>query len=332
MPAHVRRKFAGVDEAGLGPMLGPLTLGFSVFEAPVDARELWSALAPVVTGDPSKDRERFVVADSKLVFKRTPRCAKRLEATALGFLALLDPARRPHTRVGRLLWETPSDLAASADVVARHPWYRDLAAVLPVHQDASVLELRVESLWRAMQRCEVKLLDAGLRVLPEGELNRSFAETSNKAATHWSASLAIFQRVWRQHAHGGIELCIDRHGGRMHYGSMLARSFTDASVLLVSETPERSEYDLAERRGPRKMRVVFAERAEQSSFAVALASCLAKYARETAMDSFNAWFAARAPDLTPTAGYTTDARRWLVDAAAVIAREQLDRSHLVRDR
>jgi len=325
-------KLAGVDEAGLGPMLGPLTLGFSVFEAPEAARDLWRALEPQVSDDPLRDAKGFVVADSKVVFKRTPRCRKRLEATALGFLALLDRARRPHTSVGRLLWETPSALAPEAEIVARHPWYRDLATKLPAHQDARTLELRVEGLWRAAERRGVKLLDAGVRVLPEGDLNRSFRETSNKAATHWAASLAIFQRIWREHAHGGLELTIDRHGGRMHYGPQLARAFTDANVLLVSETPVRSEYALAERRGPRAMRVVFAERAEQASFAVALGSCLAKYARETAMDAFNAWFAARAPELVATAGYTTDARRWLVDAAPVIQREQLDRACLVRER
>jgi hypothetical protein len=325
-------KFAGVDEAGLGPMLGPLTLGFSVFEAPAAARDLWRALAPAVSDDPLRDAKCFVVADSKLVFKRTPRCAKRLETTALGFLALRAPARRPHTSVGSLLWESPAALAPEAESVARHPWYRDLATKLPAHQDAMALELRVESLWRAMQRSQVELLDAGVRVLPEGELNRSFRETSNKAATHWTASLAIFQRIWREHAHGGLELFIDRHGGRMHYGPQLARAFTDASVMLVGESPERSEYQLSERRGPRAMRVIFAERAEQLSFAVALGSCLAKYARETAMNAFNAWFATRAPELVATAGYTTDARRWLGDARAVIERERLDRDCLVRER
>jgi ribonuclease HII len=325
-------KFAGVDEAGLGPMLGPLTLGFSVFEAPDAARDPWRALAPHVSDDPLRDAKSFVVADSKLVFKRTPRCRKRLEATALGFLALLDGARRPHTSVGRLLWETPTALAPEVEIVARHPWYRDLATKLPAHQDARTLELRVEGLWRAMERQGVRLLDAGVRVLPEGDLNRSFRETSNKAATHWAASLAIFQRIWREHAQGGLELFVDRHGGRMHYGPQLARAFTDASVMLVDEAPERSEYELTERRGPRAMRVIFAERAEQLSFAVALGSCLAKYARETAMDAFNAWFAERAPELVATAGYTTDARRWLLDAEQVIQRERLDRACLVRER
>lgn len=324
--------FAGVDEAGLGPILGPLTLGFSVFRAPSDVRDVWKALAPAVTDDPLRDASCFVVADSKVVFKRTPRCEKRLEATALGFLALRDPARRPHTTVARYLWENPSDLALDSTTIARHPWYRDAQTRLPRSWDPSALELRVETLHRAMKRASVELLDLGVRVVPEAELNRSFRETDNKSRTHWHQSRPIFRRIWERYAEHGLELVIDRHGGRMHYGSILARDFQDASVELVDESPESSRYTLTERRGPRSMRITFAEKAEKLSFAVALASCLAKYARETAMGAFNEYFGARQPGLVPTAGYTTDGRRWLADARELVTREQIDATTLVRTR
>jgi ribonuclease HII len=324
--------FAGVDEAGLGPILGPLALGFSAFRAPRKAADPWRALAPIVSDDPRRDAGSFVVADSKRVFQRTARCARRLEATALGFLALLDAGRRPHTNVARFLWETPAELAVASNVVARHPWYRDGARRLPRHWDAESLELRVESLHRALRRAGIELLDAGVRVVPEAELNRSFDETSNKSLSHWHASRPIFRRLWERCATEELELVVDRHGGRMHYGSMLARDFQDASVLLVEEAPERSTYALKERRGPRSMRITFAERAEQASFAVALASCLAKYARESAMASLNEWFGARQAGLDPTAGYTTDGRRWLGDAHELIEREKIDRGVLVRTR
>ena len=118
----------------------------------------------------------------------------------------------------------------------------------------------------------------------------------------------------------------------MHYGSILARDFQDATVELVDESPECSRYALSERRGSRSMRVTFAEKAERRSFAVALASCLAKYARETAMDAFNAYFAERQPGLVPTAGYTTDGRRWLEDARELVRRERIEATTLVRTR
>lgn len=80
------------------------------------------------------------------------------------------------------------------------------------------------------------------------------------------------------------------------------------------------------------MRVTFAEKADALSFAVALASCCAKYARELCMAGFNAHFAHLQPDLQPTAGYVTDARRWLVEAAPALGRAGLSTEALVRTR
>ena len=62
---------AGLDEAGYGLMLGPLTIGFSAFrrEGTLD----WSTLPDAVSDAPGQDGERLVVADSKKVFTRNPR-------------------------------------------------------------------------------------------------------------------------------------------------------------------------------------------------------------------------------------------------------------------
>jgi hypothetical protein len=50
------------------------------------------------------------------------------------------------------------------------------------------------------------------------------------------------------------------------------------------------------------------------------------------MAAFNAYFLALQPDLVPTAGYVTDARRWLADAGAAIERSGLAREAIVRSR
>jgi hypothetical protein len=324
--------FAGVDEAGLGPLLGPLTLGYSVFTAPHAAVDLWSALAPLVSQDPRDDARAFVVADSKVVFKRTPRCSKRLEATALGFLALLDAARRPERTLQSLLFEAPADLAVEAPFIARHAWYRDAARPLPHHWNTSTLEVRVESLSRALRKAQVELVDAGVRTVTESALNASLEATQNKSLTHWSFSAPIFRRVFENHGARGVELWVDRHGGRSHYGPLLGRAFPEALVEWIDETPQCSRYSVRMRDGARRMRIVFSEKAERSSFAVALGSCLAKYARESAMDAFNAHFGAFDATLAPTAGYTTDARRWLNDSTALRERIGLAPADFVRQR
>ena len=330
--------FAGIDEAGLGPILGPLTMGFSVFRAPRSASNLWKTLAPAVTRNPERDRQAFVVADSKEVFTRTERSAQRLETTALGFLALLDPKRNPLSSAHELLWSTPRALAPDPAAVAEIPWYGPQAA-LPRHVDRGRLELRIERLARRLRQVGAALVDAGLSAVPASLLNRSFERTANKAETHWETSSRILRHLWTAHAAGGLRLTVDRHGGRYHYGALLARALPEASVELVRESPARAEYRVVERcsgqlepAARRRMRVAFAEKAENRSFAVALASCVAKYARETAMDQFNAYFGALQPGLRPTAGYRNDGWRWLDEARPALARARIERRALVRER
>lgn len=326
------RVVAGIDEAGLGPMLGPLAIGFSAWRTGEREVDPWRALAPVVASDPNAPAD-FAVADSKLVFRRTRASAASLERTALGFLALLDRSRDARTRAGRLLFETPIELAPEDATVARHPWYRDLARELPCACDAEDLERRVATLDRACERARLALADGGVRVLPEGALNASFEATASKSRTLWDGCAPILRRLWdRFGLESELTVAVDRHGGRARYADLLRDTFPEAEVSVQVESPAESLYGLRERGGERAMSIAFASRAERRWFAVALASCFAKYARETAMASFNAWFAAREPALRPTAGYVTDARRWLADAEAAIERERLDRSLLVRAR
>jgi ribonuclease HII len=182
-----------------------------------------------------------------------------------------------------------------------------------------------------MSAREVELLDAGVRVVPEAELNRSFARTCNKSVTVWQVTEPILRRVWERFGAQGVHMVADRQGGRFHYHPLLEAAFPEATVELVRERPSLSEYTLSGRgRDPRRMRLAFAERAERRSFAVALGSCIAKYARETCMAAFNAYFAGFDPDLKPTAGYRNDGWRWLEDASEIVAR--IDRKMLVRER
>ncbi|MEO6709403.1 MAG: hypothetical protein ABI054_09070 [Planctomycetota bacterium] len=324
--------FAGIDEAGLGPLLGPLCFGYSVFRSPRAGADLWKTLKPAVSGSVRREDKRFVVADSKVVFQRTEVSARRLEKTALGFLSLLHPRREPPRNGHSLAWESPRELAVDATTIAAHPWYSPLENELPRHQERGGLELSVERLSRTLTKERVELVDAGVRVVPERHLNASFARTDNKALSAWNELALIMQRVYERHALTGLRLTVDRQGGRSHYGPLLRDLFPGSSVRCVSESAPISAYVVRERDGPRRMRVVFAERGEQFSFAVALGSCLAKYARETCMSAFNASFARHDPALTPTAGYLGDAHRWLADAGSAMKSAGICRADLARSR
>jgi hypothetical protein len=185
---------------------------------------------------------------------------------------------------------------------------------------------------RALAAADVELLEAGFRALPVFELNRSFDATQSKSRTQWDKTRPILSRLWQRHASEGLDLVVDRQGGRMRYQAQLEQAFSRARVRVVGENETLSEYTVEELEGPRWMRVRFAVQAEGLSFPVALASCLAKYARETCMRAFNASFAALEPGLVPTAGYVTDARRWLKDAEPMLARNGISRAELVRAR
>jgi hypothetical protein len=50
------------------------------------------------------------------------------------------------------------------------------------------------------------------------------------------------------------------------------------------------------------------------------------------MEGFNAYFASLQSGLLPTAGYVTDARRWLEEAGPALALCGLERTALVRER
>ena len=327
-PARLARVVAGIDEAGLGPLLGPLALGFSAFRA--GTHDLWTALESIATQELREDATKLVVADSKHVFTRDARGERRLERTALAFLSLAGTLKAPASGA-ELFLNLPPELAAERPWDGLH-WFAHLPAELPWAGDkAEFVQLRLQ-LARALAAADIELLESGFRALPVSELNRSFEATQSKARTQWDKTLPILARLWQRHAAEGLDLVVDRQGGRMRYRAPLELAFPRARVAVVSETETLSEYTVEEPGGPRWMRVRFAVQAESLSFPVALASCLAKYARETCMRAFNASFAALEPALEPTAGYVTDARRWLKDAEGALARSGLERNELVRAR
>jgi len=315
---------AGIDEAGLGPLLGSLAIGYALLEAPASACEPWKLLRPTVTKTPTK-RARLVVGDSKVVFQRTARGARRLEETVLAFRTL---ARGAHEAEAERFLFAP--LAPPPEFRAL-PWAGELPA-LPHATAPETLELATAVLARALTAADLRVLDCGVRLVPAAELNRSFARTQNKADSVWERVLDVLAHAWAQRARGPVLCTVDMLGGRRRYGSRLARAFPTAVVTLVEECPGRSAYRLDARAGGGKMELEFRVKGESHAFAVALASCCAKYARELEMRALNAWFARWQPELAPTAGYRQDGKRWLGEAADALAQSGVALDELVRTR
>ena len=316
---------AGIDEAGLGPLLGSLAIGYAVLSAPALESEPWKRLRGSVVRSP-RAKSRLVVADSKLVFQRTEKGARRLESTVLAFLAQVHGGTLPRAAEALLF----GPLAPPAEHRAL-PWRADLPA-LPWAAEPSAIELSVAVLARALARAELTVVDAGVRLVPASELNASVAESGNKAESVWERVREVLRHVWSLRWLGPVQATVDMQGGRRRYGARLGQAFPEAVVELESEREGRSAYTVTARDGSGRMALEFRVQGERASFATALASCCAKYARETEMRAFNAFFARLQPELTPTAGYRGDGSRWLSDAAAALARSGLAREALVRSR
>ncbi|NOT31555.1 MAG: hypothetical protein HOP15_13995 [Planctomycetes bacterium] len=331
MSGEERVVLAGIDEAGLGPLLGSLAIGYVLLEVPTGERDPWKRLRGTVAKTPGA-RARVVVADSKLVFQRNARGAERLETTALSFLA--QRACLAPQDEGRVDPD-PERFLFGALAPARAwralPWRAELARLPRVCKRDS-LELTCTLLARALARAHIEVLDAGVRLVPAAELNASFAETGNKASSTWGLVLEVLRHVWARRVRAPIVATVDMLGGRRRYGTLLAQAFPEAALELVEESLGRSVYTLAARDGSGTLRLEFRVQADRRCFEVALASCLAKYARELEMHAFNAYFRHFQPDLVPTAGYRGDGARWLAEAGAALAQSGLAREWLVRTR
>jgi len=176
----------------------------------------------------------------------------------------------------------------------------------------------------------VEFLGVCCEPLPEGHYNRLVSNTRNKAVVLLGLALRVVDRIMRTAPDERVRLCVDRLGGRTHYREALTVSLPGYDMRILEESETRSAYRLT--RSARTCEIEFVIGGESRHFAVALASVYSKYVRELYMHAFNRYWSGRIPGLRPTAGYYTDAQRWLGDAGPKLDGFCVDRGLLVRER
>lgn len=163
------------------------------------------------------------------------------------------------------------------------------------------------------------------------DYNARVAALGSKAAVAWERVAELLRAgVERALEREPVVAVVDRQGGRKAYAALLGECFGGAFVWTLEEKKESSSYKLD--LDGRDVRVVFREQADGWSLPVALASMAAKLAREAAMARFNAYFQGHDEKLEPTAGYYTDAQRFLKQTMKLRKALSIDDAHLVRAR
>lgn len=309
---------AGIDEAGYGPLLGPLVVGCCAFEVEdaggAEAPCLWKRLGKLVSRHRSKTGRKLHINDSKQVYN--PGIGlKELERSIL--CVAMASERRPASLDGFLNEVCPD---AVADLYL-HPWYAaPEEETFPLEQEMLGVSLFANGLRVEMERNQTRCIHLAARVVPERQLNNLMNQTRNKASALFSVAAQHLDHLLRTYGKRGLVIFCDRQGGREHYGQLLRLMFEDWGLEIVREEDGHSEYLLHHPKSkgdaPPAVRLMFKEKCEEQSMSVAVASMLSKYLREALMRRFNAFWHKYLPLVEPTAGYYNDGQRFLADIEA----------------
>lgn len=314
--------YAGIDEAGYGPLFGPLTVARSVLVYNNDTPSArpaanathptlppcpWELLKEAICKELTGRQGRIAINDSKKLHTQAAGIA-HLERGVLAFASL--SGRKPE-HLGELLTMLGERTHDSLDQL---PWYAPSSdapwQTLPARCEAGELAVARGMLSTACRKAELHMPDLAVAVVFEDRFNQMVRATRSKAATSFTFVSQHLNAIWQQFGREHPTVIVDRQSGRTHYRELLSLALPHTDLRIVEETRERSAYEITARKGGRAMTVSFEVDADDRHLPVALASMTGKYIRELLMARFQNWFQQRLPDVRPTAGYATDGKRF----------------------
>jgi ribonuclease HII len=314
----------GIDEAGFGPILGPLIVSSITFSLPHNLlkSDLWQVLRKSI-GDRRKYLAgRLLITDSKKAYTRSSGI-KHLQRTVLTVLKCLGKEPSTLTELVELL--CPSCLCRLGD----YPWYRDITNH-SFSTDIADKEVASVVLADDLASNSMELLDIRSSCLDVAYYNKMVAAVRNKANVLFSTTCSLIKSAYDNFAGDDLQIIVDRQGGRVHYRKELQRMFGDMELKILRESPTTSSYELQS--DGKAMRLHFVVGADGRFLPVSLASMVSKYLRELLVGNINRYFAGFSTDLKPTAGYWKDGLRFIEDVKTNLPDVRFDSNQLIRSR
>lgn len=312
----------GIDEAGLGPILGPLVVSAAAFTIPAGGLKepMWQLLGGAVSGEKKSLAGRLLICDSKKAY--TPAIGTAyLEKTVLACLQYLGKAP---TTIAELVNMLSPDCNGR---LSQYPWHKENSHI---KFNADDISISAGALARDLEKNAMTLAALKSFCFDVAYYNDMVQKVNNKSTVLFMAVCRLVDEIIKSTQHRNYHFIIDRQGGRTRYTHQLRTMFSDMELKILAEQEDLSSYQLST--SYKNVRIDFCVRADANHLPVCLASMASKYLREQLMGCINSYFVSQCGELKPTAGYWTDGKRFINDLKVIAPQIQYDPNQLIRSR
>ena len=314
----------GIDEAGYGPLLGPLVVSSVAFQIPEHSLkdDLWQLLKKSTSQTKRNLAGRLQIADSKKVYSRAAGIT-HLQRSILACLKCLGHKPKNISQLISLL--CPETLKR----LKNYPWYETVQNQ-PLQFDPADIDIASAVFGDSLIENNIKLLKIQSCCLDVAHYNASVEKTKNKANVLFTATATLVKHAFDNLPQNQLQVIVDRQGARANYVNHIQKMFPDLDLKVLKQTEKISSYQLT---SPKKtMRIHFVIKADQKHLPVSLASMTSKYLRQLLVGCINTYFASHCDHLKPTQGYWKDGLRFIADLKTHIPHVKYDGNLLIRSR